>query len=240
MVASPCGRLLRDPTISYAAKDAAWHRLIDLARTEGAGWVVATVGMALPALTRMAGRLSAGRTGLVDDIESELLAGFLTALRTKDLSGPAPYVRLCWAGWRAGLRVRQSDVPADLPDLPDPSAVTPARPYGHPDLILGRAVRAGIITTEQAELISATRLGGTLVDELATQQRVDASVLRMRRRRGELAIAAALHEGTLSGNTSRATSRRARHPQGWDESAPQTRPAHRSAAWSERGLHTMV
>jgi len=38
------------------------------------------------------------------------------------------------------------------PQLPATSAL-----YGHDDLILGRAVTAGVLTAEQAELISLTR-----------------------------------------------------------------------------------
>jgi hypothetical protein len=180
--------LVHNPATSYAAKDTAWHLLIDHARTWGPAWVVATVGMALPALTGMARRLCAGYAGQADDIESELLAGFLQALRDKDLAGPAPYARLCWAGWRAAHDARRRARVEEMPAVPDPSSQLPTRPYGHPDLVLGRAVHAGVISDEQAELISATRLGRVLVEDLAARHGVDASVLRMRRRRGELAV----------------------------------------------------
>jgi hypothetical protein len=189
--------LVHEPATTYTAKDAAWHRLIGHARTEGPSWVVATVGMALPALANMSRRLSAGHQGQVDDIESELLAGFLDALRHADLSGPAPYARMCWAGWRAALLVRTSTATQELPEVFDPSSRMPARPYGHPDLILGRAVRAGIISAGRAELISATRLGRICVEDLAARDGLDASVLRMRRRRAELAVVRALADGTL-------------------------------------------
>jgi len=189
--------LVHDPQVAYPAIDAAWHQLIDHARTWGPAWVLAAVGMALPALSGMARRLTAGHAGQAEDIESELLAGFLQALRTADLSGPAPNIRLCWAGWRAALLVRGGDVPAELPDLPDPASYTPARPYGHPDLILGRAVHAGVIDTEQAELISATRLGRVLVEEIAARRGMQPSVLRMRRRRAELKVLRALSMGRL-------------------------------------------
>ena len=197
--------LVHDPDTVFEAKDAAWHQLIDHARHWGPSWVIATVGMALPALASMSRRLCAGRSGQVDDIESELLAGFLDALRRADLSGPAPYSRLCWAGWRAALLVRNSIATGELPDVFDPSSQLPTRPYGHPDLILGRAVRAGVITADQAELISATRFGRILVDELAARAGVDPAALRMRRRRAELAVVRALADGFLSGVALRAT-----------------------------------
>jgi hypothetical protein len=192
--------LVHDPDTTFEAKDACWHLLIDRARTAGPAWVVATVAMALPALTNMARRLCVGYEHAAEDIDSELLAGFLIALRDADLSGPAPYARMCWTGWRAALDARR---PRDLTELPDdvfdPASRLPTRPYGHPDLILGRAVAAGIITTDQAELISATRFGRVFLHDLAAAEGVDASVLRMRRRRSELAVVKAMTAGVLDG-----------------------------------------
>jgi hypothetical protein len=189
--------LLLKPGTCDAARDACWHLLVDHARRWGPAWVVAAVGMALPALTRMAGRLCAGHSRRADDIEAELLTGFLDGLRHADLSGPAPYVRLCWLGWRQARQARGGDTTAELPELPEPGGRTPARPYGHPDLILNRAAVLGYLTSEQADLISATRLGHELIDDIAARQGVDASVLRMRRRRGELAIQAVLNAGLI-------------------------------------------
>jgi hypothetical protein len=207
--------LVHDPDTTFEAKDACWHLLIDRARTAGPAWVIATVAMALPALTNMARRLRVGYEHAGEDIDSELLAGFLTALRGADLSGPAPYARMCWAGWRAALDARG---PRDLQELPDdvfdPASRLPTRPYGHPDLILGRAVATGVITSDQAQLISATRFGRVFLHDLAAAEGVDASVLRMRRRRSELAVVKALAAGELDGNTFRATSRRTRTSQG--------------------------
>jgi hypothetical protein len=206
--------LLLARTCPPQTRDAAWQLLIGYARSWGPAWVVGTVGMALPGLTRMAGRLCAGHPQLVEDIEAELLAGFLEGLRHGDLSGPAPYVRLCWMGWRAALAVRGGDIPAELPELPDPASHTPARPYGHPDLILSRAVATGWISQEQAELISATRLDRELIDQIAARRGVAASVLRMRRRRGELALADAMRKGHLdpARPVRRRTRRRAQPP----------------------------
>lgn len=205
--------LLLARTCPPAARDTAWQLLIGYARSWGPAWVVGTVGMALPGLTRMAGRLCAGYPHLAEDIEAELLAGFLDGLRHADLSGPAPYVRLCWMGWRRALTVRGGDIPAELPELPDPASHTPARPYGHPDLILSRAVRTGWITAEQAELISATRLDRELIDQIAATRGVEASVLRMRRRRGELALVEAMRNGHLDpARPTRKRPRRRRQP----------------------------
>jgi hypothetical protein len=87
-----------------------------------------------------------------------------------------------------------AELPADLPT----GGGTPRRPYGHPDLVLGRAVAAGVITRAQAYLIGATRLGDVLVEQIAAEHGLPASVIRMRRKRAERTLVKALLHGELS------------------------------------------
>jgi hypothetical protein len=180
--------------------DVLWRQLAHHARTWGPQWVVGAVGVALPGLTRIATRISRGHPRhQADDVDSEVLAGFLTALRSAPLEPPRLWLRLCWAAWRSGVRAVRGEQADELPpDLPTGSR-TPTRPYGHPDLILGRAAAAGVITAEQAELIGATRLGGALIEQLAAELGVSAPVLRMRRRRAERVLVAAMTCGETDG-----------------------------------------
>jgi hypothetical protein len=200
---------LRDLLLAGVAvdtSDAVWRQLAHHARQWGPAWVVGAVGVAIPGLTRMAARLSHGAADLAEDIDSELLAGFLHALRTDPLDPPRIWLRLCWAAWRAGLTARRTDTTVELPaDLPAGSS-TPRRPYGHPDLILGRAVAAGIITQRQADLIGETRIGDVLVEQIAAEHGVSPSVIRMRRKRAERSLVKALNRGVLSGVVARAAS----------------------------------
>jgi hypothetical protein len=178
--------------VPVETSDAVWRQLAHHARQWGPAWVVGAVGVAIPGLTRMAARLSHGVPELAEDIDSELLAGFLHALRTDPLDPPRIWLRLCWAAWRSGLTARRSDTTAELPaDLPTGGSA-PRRPYGHPDLVLGRAVAAGILTQRQADLIGATRLGDVLVEQIAAEQGLSASVIRMRRKRAERTLVKAL------------------------------------------------
>jgi hypothetical protein len=186
--------LVRDPRVSYKGKDAAWHQIIDHARVLGQPWIAAAVGLALPALVAMAAKLRPGREQVIADVESELVTGFIYALLHHDLSGPRPQLRMCWAGWRTAVLVRDPNTWDQVPDMFDPSSRLPTRPYGHPDLLLGRAARLGIIRAEDAELISETRFGRVLVEQVAARRGVDAAALRMRRRRAELAVVRALLE----------------------------------------------
>jgi hypothetical protein len=192
--------------VSAETSDAVWSQLAHQARHWGPAWVVGAVGVAIPGLTRMAARLSHGAPELAEDIDSELLAGFLRALRTDPLDPPRIWLRLCWAAWRAGLTARHTDTAVELPADLSTGGSAPRRPYGHPDLILGRAVAAGIITQRQADLIGATRLGDVLVEEIAAEQGVSPSVVRMRRKRAERTLVKALNRGALSGVVARAAS----------------------------------
>lgn len=200
--------LLLATTTAAGTSDAVWRHLAAQARTAGPAWVVGAVGVAVPGLTRIAARLSHGFAGQADDIESEILAGFLHALRSADLDAPRVWVRLCWAAWRCGYAARRVEETAQLPTEVPTGSRTPRLPYGHPDLVLGRAVTAGVITAGQAELIGATRLGGVLIEQVAAAQNVSAPVIRMRRRRAELALTAAIRRGDLANPSPRRHSNR--------------------------------
>jgi hypothetical protein len=191
-------RLLLDKAITGDAVDAVWRRLVEQARTWGPQWVVGAVGVAAPALTRMAAQLSAGRWHRAEDIDSEVLAGFLHALRHAALDPPRLWLRLTWAAWRAGEAAGRGHDVSALPDEMPGTSTTPHAPYGHPDLVLGRAVTAGILTTTEAALIGDTRLGDVLIDTLADHHGVSAPVLRMRRVRAERRLVAAIHRGDLT------------------------------------------
>jgi len=190
--------LLLSPTVEADTRDAVWTQLVHQARGREAAWVVGAVGVAAPGLTHLAARLTVGFRRIADDIHSEVLAGFLRAVRTADLTVPRIWLRLYWAAWRAGYQARRVDDLLELPpDLPTGSS-TPRRPYGHPDLILGRAVAAQILTQDQADLIGSTRLGDVLIEQIAAEHAVDGAAIRMRRKRAERQLVTALNRGDLT------------------------------------------
>lgn len=201
-------RLLLAKTLTGTAVDAVWRRLGEHARDWGPQWVVGAVGVAAPALTRMAAALAVGRAHRADDIDAEVVAGFLAGLRTADLERPRLWLRLTWAAWRAGHHARRTDDVAALPDELPGTSTTPQPPWGHPDLVLARAAAAGILTRHEAALIGDTRLGGTLIDELADQQGVSPAALRMRRVRAERRLVTAIRNGEVDEVASPATATR--------------------------------
>jgi hypothetical protein len=107
--------------------------------------------------------------------------------------------RLCWAARRAGEHLAFADAAwaarrADLDDQAD----APDLPWGHPDLVLARAVRRGVLTAGQAELIGRNRLEGVPLSQIAAETGTSHSALCNRRKRAETAIAAAIAAGELT------------------------------------------
>ena len=117
-------------------------------------WVVGLVGVAMPGLRRAVATLSASYRGDPADLQTEILTGFLAAMRAldpDDLDRVPLASRLCWAAWRAGQDLAYADARytaarRDLSDRYD----APDLPWGHPDFVLAAAVARGVLTPAQA------------------------------------------------------------------------------------------
>jgi hypothetical protein len=209
--------LLRHPR-AYTARDVVWRELIRRARLDGPAWVIAAVGMAMPALRRYAGQLAAGWGGDPYDVDAEILTGFLDALRDRvDLTRDAPYAGVCMAGWRAGHRLRRQAgeaVPVeDVEHITGPR--TPRLPYGHPDVLVRRAVRLGIVDAVDEQPYIDVRLGRRAIEPIAARLGLTVDALRRRLERIDTRLADALDGGLLTGVISRQAAaqlrRRAEH-----------------------------
>ncbi len=97
-----------------------------------------------------------------------------------------------------------------VPDVEQIAGAAPRLPYGHPDLIVARAVAAGIIDAADAELIMWTRLDRTPLHVVAAREGLDPATARMRRLRAERALVDAVRGGLLSGAVSAGTHRTVR------------------------------
>jgi hypothetical protein len=76
--------LLLHPSVSTAARNKVWAELVRRARSGSPAWTVGLTGVALPGLTRAVASLAAAYRGDPGDLETEVLAGFLAALRALD------------------------------------------------------------------------------------------------------------------------------------------------------------
>src|SRR5581483_6167354 len=128
------------PSTSARARNQVWAELIRRARAGDPAWTVGLAGIAMPGLRRAAGSLAAAYRGDPADLQSEVLTGFLAAVRALDLDDleSVPLAsRLCWAAWRAGqaLAFADADYARRRRDLGDQSGA-PFLPWGHPDFVL--------------------------------------------------------------------------------------------------------
>jgi hypothetical protein len=193
--------LLLHPGVSPVARNKVWAELIRRARSGSPAWTVGLAGVALPGLTRAAASLASGYRGDSRDLETEVLAGFLEAVRrldTDNLDSVPLASHLTWAAFRAGRALACSDAAwaARRRDL-DESATLAARPSGHPDFVLAAAVRRGIITAADAELIGASRLEGIPLSRLAAEKGSRHDSLCRRRAKAEKRLTRALLAGEM-------------------------------------------
>ena len=193
--------LLLHPSVSTAARNKVWAELVRRARSGSPAWTVGLTGVALPGLRRAVASLAAAYRGDPGDLEAEVLAGFLAALRALDpdeLDHIPLASRLTWAAYRAGRALAYSDATwaARRRDL-DESCRAPARPSGHPDFILAAAVRRGVITAADAQLIGASRLEGIPLSQLAAETGSRHDSLCRRRAKAEKRLTRALSAGEL-------------------------------------------
>ncbi|MBT8227512.1 MAG: hypothetical protein HKP61_20260 [Dactylosporangium sp.] len=195
----PLGELasvLMHPSCGYQVRDRVWRLLVEHARSGDAAWTVGAVGVALPGLRVAAARLA--RAASVADVEADLLAGFLAALSTIDLKPARVCARLCNAAHIAARGpVRADEAESGGETNHGAPAVARAVPVGHPDLVLARAVRLGVITTEEADAIGATRLEETSLAEYAGRIGITRWAAYRRRTQAEARLAAALRTGRM-------------------------------------------
>jgi hypothetical protein len=178
-----------------ATRDAVWAHLVLRSRTEGATWTVAAVGVALPALTSVAATLTNRFVGDPADVHAEVLRGFLSALSTIDLRPPRIMLRLRWDAYRSGHQALAEALAGPTPVAPGFRSTPPHTPWGHPDLVLARAVADGVLTQTEAALIGATRLEEVPVADWAAQHQTGEWAVYKARKRAELRLAAYLRDG---------------------------------------------
>lgn len=182
--------LLRRADATVEFKNRAWSALVTRAQQHGGAWTVGAVGVALGPLVCLTTELANGGRLSRPDLDAEVLAGFLAALATVNPAAKAVFPHLMRQARRAGLGWLRHQRAADTPighTWFDSSP--PARPWGHPDLVLADAVAAGVITAYEAALIGATRLDRLPLRTIAGRDNTELEALYKRRRRAEHRLA---------------------------------------------------
>lgn len=188
--------ILMHPSCGYAARDAAWRLLVQRARTGDPAWRAGAVGVALPGLRFKAYLLAKLFTG---DVQAAVVEHFLRALSTVDVTKPGVVGNLLSAAFsKARAELREQEPASSGAPNHAPGAVLPPAPYGHPDLVLARAVTAEVITVQEAELIGATYLEEVSLTAYAERTGRPRWNLYKRRTAAVARLKAAIESGELS------------------------------------------
>ncbi|MGH2628315.1 MAG: hypothetical protein ACRDHY_16885 [Anaerolineales bacterium] len=178
-------KLLLNPRTRYEARDAVAVELVRRARAHGGAWTAALAGVLLPGLRRAISPLRSACPDKAADLQGETLAGLLTVLERFD---PTPEHRASWLVLKAKKRAQRLLVTElSVAGRREPMALglEPRRPWGHPDLVLCDAVKEGVISAEEAELIGETRLGDISLHRYAEEVGIAYLTIRLRRFRAE-------------------------------------------------------
>jgi hypothetical protein len=109
---------------------------------------------------------------------------------------PRVLVRLRWTAYRAGFTALSEALDAPLPVASAFRSAAPKPPWGHPDLVLARAVRQSVLTRTEADLIGTTRLDETPITDWADRHRMSHEAAYKARQRAERRLVAFLREQT--------------------------------------------
>ena len=143
----------------WVTKDAVWRELVKRAHTMPEPWITVAAAMMMPGLKHIGGKLGSRYPGDRNDLDSEILEGFLQALDMADPSAPKIHGQLYWAAFRRGHEAcnREMRLVMSQSKLAE-TAVHTHSTYGHPDLVLAAAMLDGVVTPQQADLISEVLL----------------------------------------------------------------------------------
>ncbi|WP_131740468.1 hypothetical protein [Actinomadura roseirufa] len=195
--------LLLKRSASDELKDAAWRQLVQHARSGDPAWTIGCVGMAMPGLKNTAARvLRTSPAQLADDIVSELLTEFVAQLTRIDLTRRHIAARLMLWARKGAQRARGRELrhmPCDPHELPDHGVPANSAPVTiDPIALVLEAARQEIVSPSAAELIIATRLDGTAMQDPARDRGVPVKRLYKQRQVAEARVVAAIKDGRIS------------------------------------------
>jgi DNA-directed RNA polymerase specialized sigma24 family protein len=181
---------------NWPLHDAVMRELIRRANapTSGQPWMIAIAWMLLPALRKANGELARGFPGDPADLDAEILAGLINAVRTFGPCGPRIAWHLVDKAQLAARRLRRREARAilGLPPTANRKALHPAwqhpgaththppEPWHDPRYVLDEAVRAGALRPDEARLLTLTQLEGRTLHDIAAESGVAYNTLRQR------------------------------------------------------------
>lgn len=177
--------MLLHPATPYLARDRAARALLRRAQHHGGDWTVGLIGVLLPGLRAALGPMARAYPSAAEELEADALVELVEVIRDFDASSERVASRLLWrAAQRARRRLVREQADAEQFETDGP-VFDPEESIAHPERVLARAVKAGAIEQDEADLIAETRLGGQSVVAWATAAGERDGTVRMRRMRAE-------------------------------------------------------
>ncbi|MGP4115030.1 hypothetical protein ACTWP5_29525 [Streptomyces sp. 4N509B] len=182
-----------------------WREVVVRAQREGEPWGLVAAGFGVPVLRRVLSRLPRGNAIEAVEVEQEALATFVVALHAADPEDAALDQALVRAADRAAHRhvyaaCRRARLAAHRSgrDAAERGLRLPdgAGRWGDEYQVLRDAVRAGVITCPEAQVIARSRLGGELMAALAMERGMSPSRVCRYRAAAEARLAAFLRDGS--------------------------------------------
>lgn len=182
-------------------KRAIWAEVIDRSRAGQSAWTVVAAGLAYPGLAGSVLRVCRNASGDPSDIQAEIITEFLAALARIDVNDPnigdiAGW--LCWRALNASKAFRTAEVASGVRSGVLPGAVIPLFPAGHPDIVLARAVRAGVLTAQESDLIGRSYLQGEHYTSVAASYGMSVSTFYRCRTNAVRRLVEAIESGVLT------------------------------------------
>ncbi|MHB8246083.1 MAG: hypothetical protein ACYDGN_12165 [Acidimicrobiales bacterium] len=204
--------LLLNQKTPHRARNRAIGLLLARAQAEHGTATIALAGVLLPGLRKVTYPLTRALFERAADVEAEALTGLLEAAERLEPDTPKLAWKLVAGGLHRADRLVSREItvgdrraPVGLPDVP-------ARPFGHPDLVLAEAVCDGVIGSEDAFVIGETRLGGVSLKEVARRLDIGVETLQKRRRRAEKPLVSWLETGYVRNRVPQTATRGAGQP----------------------------
>jgi hypothetical protein len=171
---------LGHPAAEPQARVRVWREVVVRAQQRREPWGLVAAGLAVPVLRRVLARFPRASAVEAVEVEQEAMAAFVTAVHAADTEDEGLRRELVAAAGRAAHRHHYAacrrarltaprahhDAPDSQPEMPVAASVE--RP-GNEYQVLLRAVRAGVVTCREAQVIARSRLGTESLTTLAVE-----------------------------------------------------------------------
>ncbi|MER5540992.1 hypothetical protein ABT072_00580 [Streptomyces sp. NPDC002589] len=185
------------PSCTAEARAQVWREVLGRRQAQGEPWGTVAVGFCLPGLRRVLARLSRPAEVEACELEQEVLTAVCAELAVLPVEEPQAGLQLVRAADRAAHRLvyaaqrarRSVVVPLNEESVPQHRAAGGAAEVF---AVLEKAVDAGVLGTEEAELIAQTRLERQVMAKAAAAVGMSVRAAFRRRSAAEQRLAAAL------------------------------------------------